>query len=475
MASGVRDLRQLLRRTAHGDEHAFLELFDRENRLFYTVAYLAVGEREEAEEMVRKAWVRIRREARHYERGDLSARSWLYHQLFRTARHRLQRFPTLEVGDFLPEIPLDSATVSAQVMALDRLFGALRKMRPIERFLLSLRFLAHLTYDDLAGVVGASFVHMPMRMAYAEKHLADLLDESPTPPLSVSELRRITPFLEQIDNAAMGRLSQEASEKLQELLQECDACQQAMQRAARIAQATSILEAFAPVRREAVVLEMQVLGLTRQTAVRPYGRSLLLSAAAALLSLTVLFVAALVPRAQGNPSPFLPSENTAQQNPEPSQEDGLLDPRLGGSPANQLAQLQAAYEGVRLEWSAQVFPGPGGEKLGLPAPDASAITPEALRARFEAFCTDNFLRLLQASLLVKQDRWYFRADAHPLWMQVNPSALRILQRQDKRAVLASQSFPGNIGNSFELHLTFVQNGETWKLDNVTVWGGHSTT
>jgi RNA polymerase sigma-70 factor, ECF subfamily len=60
-----------------GDAEAFAALYDRHGRMAYSLAYRMVGEKQEAEDVVQEAFIKVWRSAGGYRVGRGSVRSWV--------------------------------------------------------------------------------------------------------------------------------------------------------------------------------------------------------------------------------------------------------------------------------------------------------------------------------------------------------------------------------------------------------------
>jgi RNA polymerase sigma-70 factor (ECF subfamily) len=60
-----------------GDAEAFATLYDRHGRMAYSLAYRMVGEKQEAEDVVQEAFVKVWRSAGGYRVGRASVRTWI--------------------------------------------------------------------------------------------------------------------------------------------------------------------------------------------------------------------------------------------------------------------------------------------------------------------------------------------------------------------------------------------------------------
>src|SRR3712207_6423516 len=60
-----------------GDAEAFAAIYDRHGRMAYSLAYRMVGDKQEAEDVVQEAFVKVWRSAGGYRVGRGSVRTWI--------------------------------------------------------------------------------------------------------------------------------------------------------------------------------------------------------------------------------------------------------------------------------------------------------------------------------------------------------------------------------------------------------------
>lgn len=119
-------------------------------RLFHT-AYLLVGDRGHAEDLVQNTMERIQRHWWRLEQPDMYARRILINQ----SRSRWRRRRTAEVPTgSLPEVVAPDATASSDQR--DELWRMLHGLPPRMRAVLVLRYFEDLTEADIAAVLGCS-------------------------------------------------------------------------------------------------------------------------------------------------------------------------------------------------------------------------------------------------------------------------------------------------------------------------------
>jgi RNA polymerase sigma-70 factor (ECF subfamily) len=151
----------LVLRAQAGREAAFLRLYQRyEARLLYFLRRLT-GSPEVAEDAFQETWLKVHRGLRRLDRPE-AFRSWLYRIGRNAAIDALrQRGRELPLDDPRAAATIaDRATEDAEDDALDAIDAAavhagLDRIPAIHREALTLRFLEGLSYEEIAGIVGA--------------------------------------------------------------------------------------------------------------------------------------------------------------------------------------------------------------------------------------------------------------------------------------------------------------------------------
>ena len=148
-------------------------------------AYLLCGDRQEAEELLQVALVRV---ARHWERARRAPDAYAYrvlvnlaHDRSRRARRRLSTLP-LPARDG----PADTADPAQGVADREVITQALAQLPVRQRQAVTLRFLADLSVDQTAAAMGTSPGAVKTHTSRALAHLREVLTDIPSP----SEARR---------------------------------------------------------------------------------------------------------------------------------------------------------------------------------------------------------------------------------------------------------------------------------------------
>jgi RNA polymerase sigma-70 factor (ECF subfamily) len=148
---------ELVAQARRGSEAAFEQLVRMHQRYAFNVAYRVLGNRAEAEDVTQEAFVRAWRGLSSF-RGEAQFTTWLYrivhnlclNQLPRLRRELLQTVPLDEaLATPAPSLP-DLFEVQEQVAFLH---VELDRLPEKYRLVLTLRYLQHLSYDEIATIL----------------------------------------------------------------------------------------------------------------------------------------------------------------------------------------------------------------------------------------------------------------------------------------------------------------------------------
>jgi RNA polymerase sigma-70 factor (ECF subfamily) len=148
---------ELVAQARQGSEAAFEQLVRRHQRYAFNVAYRVLGNRAEAEDVTQEAFVRAWRGLSSF-RGEAQFTTWLYRIVHNRCLNRLPRLRR----ELLQTAPLDEA-LATPAPSLPDLFEVqeqvaflhveLDRLPEKYRLVLTLRYLQHLSYDEIATVL----------------------------------------------------------------------------------------------------------------------------------------------------------------------------------------------------------------------------------------------------------------------------------------------------------------------------------
>jgi RNA polymerase sigma-70 factor (ECF subfamily) len=179
--------RDLVARSAGGDERAMAQLYDRYGAVLYAVAYRIVGQRADAEEVVIEAFSQAWRDAARFEPGRGSVAGWLTMigrsralDLVR-ARNRRERVATNAAADE-PDAPpamggwqSDPSERYDQAERRRQVQEALKVLSPPQREAIELAFFQGLSQSEIAERLQEPLGTVKTRVRLAMQKLRDAL------------------------------------------------------------------------------------------------------------------------------------------------------------------------------------------------------------------------------------------------------------------------------------------------------------
>ena len=150
----IRDIDELIARTALGDRLAFSKLYDRTSAKLFGVCLRVLRNRSEAEEVLQEVYVLIWRKAGAYRANGLSPMTWLITVARNRAidRLRTQKPGQTDLSDAF-ELPDSRPTPEAEAIAASRraqLEACLNTLDAARRDAVRGAYLEGLSYKDLA-------------------------------------------------------------------------------------------------------------------------------------------------------------------------------------------------------------------------------------------------------------------------------------------------------------------------------------
>jgi RNA polymerase sigma factor (sigma-70 family) len=153
----VAGLAEVLEQAQTGSERAWEQLYAQ--FAGPVRAYVAMRGADDPDDLVGEVFVQIARNLGHFEGGEQDFRSWLFmvaHNRVIDERRRAGRRPSTLVADHdETEMPGgDTESDALDALGLDRVRALVAGLTPDQRAVLLLRFVADLTLDEVATVLG---------------------------------------------------------------------------------------------------------------------------------------------------------------------------------------------------------------------------------------------------------------------------------------------------------------------------------
>ena len=169
----------LVARARQGDEAAFEQLVRRHQRYVLNVAYRVLGDYAEAEDMTQEAFVRAWRGLSGF-RGQAQFKTWLYrivHNLCLNRLPGLQR-ELLQAEPLEEVLPSPAPSMPSRFEDQERmafLHTELGRLPEKYRLVLTLRYLQHLSYDEIATTLDVPIGTVKTHIHRARRMLTERL------------------------------------------------------------------------------------------------------------------------------------------------------------------------------------------------------------------------------------------------------------------------------------------------------------
>lgn len=172
-----------IRRIRAGDMQSFSCLVAKYERMAFTIAYRIVGNREDAEEVVQDAFLKMYRSLAAFQ-GESKFSSWFYRIVYRTAidsirgRHFFEDIGQAEKLE-VSQSEQESAEAALELRERREMVSAVLKRLPAsESLLLTLYYLEECSVEEIGTITGLSESNVKTRLFRGRKHFYELLDES---------------------------------------------------------------------------------------------------------------------------------------------------------------------------------------------------------------------------------------------------------------------------------------------------------
>lgn len=186
--------KELVARCIVGDEAAFTEVVERYRDYVYNFSVKLMRDPDDAEDLAQDVFLTC---FRHFSkfRGDCRLSTWLYTITHNLAKNKWQKDKThkramhvsldepvidsssREVAWELPDPAPDPARAAAAREEVGLLEQCIERLSPDQKELIVLRFQEHLSYEEVAAVLGCSVGTVKSRLHRVRKELKILMNE----------------------------------------------------------------------------------------------------------------------------------------------------------------------------------------------------------------------------------------------------------------------------------------------------------
>lgn len=181
----------LVTQAQEGDQEAFERLVRRHQRYVFNVAYRVLKDSVEAENITQEAFVRAWRGLPGF-RGKAQFTTWLYRIVHNLCLNRLPKLrhelvqiePLEDVLDDPSPTPSDLIETQEQVALLH---AELERMPAKYRLVLSLRYLEHLSYEEIAAAIDLPMGTIKTHIHRARRLLAERIRQADGQPIPIPD------------------------------------------------------------------------------------------------------------------------------------------------------------------------------------------------------------------------------------------------------------------------------------------------
>jgi RNA polymerase sigma-70 factor, ECF subfamily len=170
---------ELLARVGRGEPRAAREMVERKLGRLLALAERMLGRRSEAEEVAQEVFVRLWKQAPHWQPGQARFDTWLHRVALNLCYDRLRRRRDEVPDGALDEVPADGeGAPDALLQARQRrrrVAGALAELPPRQREALVLQYYQELSNGEAAALMGIGIEALESLLARARRNLRALL------------------------------------------------------------------------------------------------------------------------------------------------------------------------------------------------------------------------------------------------------------------------------------------------------------
>ena len=179
----------LIKRCLHGDETAYVALYNAYSTMIYRLNYSLLQHQEDSEEVLQDSFEYAFRKLSDFDPNKASFKTWIYRIAISRCRNKRRRkwLPTFSLTQFIhqeDDITDTDAPAPDEIAALNaqqkRVWAALNELTPKLRETAVLRYYEGLTYVEIGSILGIPSKTAESRMRLAHNTLRELLKDEDT-------------------------------------------------------------------------------------------------------------------------------------------------------------------------------------------------------------------------------------------------------------------------------------------------------
>jgi RNA polymerase sigma-70 factor, ECF subfamily len=174
----------LIRRSLAGDDNAFATLFHQYKNLVFKTAFVMLGSRDEADDLLQDVFLEVHRSLSGYQASKGAFSTWLYRITVNDCLSwkRKRRFLLFSFDEFRAEsLPDAGRTHEEQTETADQVLKAMSHLSPKLRAVVALRYYRDVSYAEIATILSIPIGTVKSRLCQAlellRKHLTTNMAE----------------------------------------------------------------------------------------------------------------------------------------------------------------------------------------------------------------------------------------------------------------------------------------------------------
>ena len=186
----------LIRRSLAGDDSAFAALFHQYKNLVFKTAFVMLGSRDEADDLLQEVFLEVHRALSGYQASKGAFSTWLYRITVNDCLSwkRKRRFLFISFDDYCAESLADlGCTHEEQTETADQVLKAMSHLSPKLRAVVALRYFRDLSYAEIATILNIPIGTVKSRLCQALELLRNYLETTTADAIATNLLPHQTP------------------------------------------------------------------------------------------------------------------------------------------------------------------------------------------------------------------------------------------------------------------------------------------
>lgn len=169
----------LIRRAQAGDDDAYAVLVRQHEEVIFRLAYLIVGDADDAADVAQEAFIRAHRNLKRFD-ASRPLRPWLLHiaaNLARNRRRSLGRYGAMlgRVFTLAPRVAPSAEVENTQAQQSEALWQAIRRLDRRDQQIIYLRYMLELSVEETAQVLDVQPGTVKSRLSRALDRLREVV------------------------------------------------------------------------------------------------------------------------------------------------------------------------------------------------------------------------------------------------------------------------------------------------------------